>query len=119
MPEDKQAEPSSEAATEQIAPTQVAPSTQPSGKWHASRAVLIVLGVLSAIVVAGLGFTAGYAVGGHGDHPRRGDWHGPAMMRDHLGPPQFRGEMRIPFERGELPAAPQQSAPTTPAAPTP
>lgn len=121
MPEDKRIdEPSGDAATEQIGTRKpVAPAAQANGRWHASRAVLIVLGVLATIVIAGLGFAAGYAVGGHGDHHRRADWQGPAMMRDHMAPPPFRGDLRVPFDRGDMSVPSQSSAPTTTVVPTP
>ncbi|MBJ8346855.1 hypothetical protein [Antrihabitans sp. YC2-6] len=100
-------------------PKQPAPVVAQSGRWHASRAVQIVVAVLAAIVIGGVGFAAGLAAGGH-DHDR----HGPhiRMIHDEMGPGMpFGGEMRRGPMQGDNapPPQPPSPSPSTPANPAP
>jgi hypothetical protein len=111
------------AATPMAAPA-IPRSRRIAQRWRGSRPLRIGTAVLAALVIAGVGFGAGFAAGGHDDHPHHGE--GGRHLADHRFHPgglpwmyRFEHGPRDEGPRAERPALPQQPGTATPApAPT-
>ncbi|WP_019931828.1 hypothetical protein [Nocardia sp. BMG111209] len=94
----------------------VGPPRRWADRWRGSRPLRVGAAVLAVVVIGGIGFGAGLAAGGHGEH-RHGDGRHAADHRFHPGalPWMYRFEhgSRDDRPRAERPAPQQQPSPGT------